>query len=184
MIYSSKVSTFAFIIELNTLTWTFRSRFFIKSRYLRTILFGLIKWPSLWLGICAVTTDGFQYIPLGFVAFVFLYPPIAIVFISGQYVIMFTWVVIIGLVNTIWGVPTILVVAFGSIELWFKFLPVEIPPNPLHKFVVVPINTPTSYNIHVGCNHCFHSCGCYDNIRWLNNLYFNKLALNFSNYRF
>ncbi len=35
-------------------------------------------------------------------------------FIGGQYVVLFTWVIIIKLVNTIWGVPITLVVAIGN----------------------------------------------------------------------
>jgi hypothetical protein len=51
-------------------------------------------------------------------------------------------VVIIRLVNTIWGVPTILIVDIGIPELLLKFFIVESPPNPGPKFVVNIINIP------------------------------------------
>jgi hypothetical protein len=38
--------------------------------------------------------------------------------------------VIIGLVNTMYGVPTTLVVVVGNAELQFKFLPIETPFKP------------------------------------------------------
>jgi hypothetical protein len=78
MIYSSKVFAFAFIIELNILTWASRSTSFLNSRYLKATLFGLIKWPFMWLGIPWVMIDGYQYPPFGFSAFILLYLPTAI----------------------------------------------------------------------------------------------------------
>jgi len=59
-----------------------------------------------------------------------------------KFIIVFTWVVVIGLVNTIWCLRTIPVVVIGNVELWFKFVTIEIPPNSLPNFVVDPINIP------------------------------------------
>jgi hypothetical protein len=39
-------------------------------------------------------------------------------------------------------VPTTLVVASNSDELQHKFLPIEIPPDPILNFPIDPINTP------------------------------------------
>ncbi len=55
---------------------------------------------------------------------------------------MFTQVVIIGLVNTIWGVPTTLIVVVSSQEFLLKFLPIETPLNPQPKFTIDPISIP------------------------------------------
>jgi hypothetical protein len=38
-------------IELNTLTWASESISFLKLGYLRATMFGLAKWPFMWLGI-------------------------------------------------------------------------------------------------------------------------------------
>jgi hypothetical protein len=81
MIYSSKVSAFAFTAKLKILTWTSKSTSFLKSRYLKVTLLGLTKWPFIWLGICAVITYGYQYPSLGFVAYAHLYPLASIRFI-------------------------------------------------------------------------------------------------------
>jgi hypothetical protein len=59
MIYSLEVSTFGFITKLNTLKWASRSSFKKNLKYLRATLFGLTKWPSLWLGVCVVATNDF-----------------------------------------------------------------------------------------------------------------------------
>jgi hypothetical protein len=39
-------------------------------------------------------------------------------------------------------------------------------------------------NNHVKHNNPIHSCGYYDHIKWLSNLYPNKLSLGFNNYHF
>ncbi len=93
----------------------------------------------------------FDILLLKFATFILMYPPTTIKFISGLgdcepkarvATIMFTRVVIIGLVNTIQGVPTTLVVDVNSAELQLRFLPIETPPDPLPKFVTDPINIP------------------------------------------
>jgi hypothetical protein len=76
------------------------------------------------------------------VASTFLYPPTAIEFISGWFVVLFTWIVVIGLVNTIWGVRTTPIVIVSSAKLQLKFLIVETPPNLLSNFAIDPISTP------------------------------------------
>jgi len=56
---------------------------------------------------------------------------------------MFTWVIIIGLVKTILGVPTIpVVVVHGSLELILKFFPIKAPFDPWPKFVTNSISSP------------------------------------------
>ncbi len=142
MIYFSKVFAFTLTIELNILTWTFWSTFFLKSGYLRATMFDLTKWPFIWSGIFVVIIDGSWYPFLGFSASILLYLPTIIEFIGGQSIIMFTWVVIIGPVNTIWSVPTTLVCVTSSPILLFKFLLVETLPYPQPKFVANWINIP------------------------------------------
>ncbi len=141
MIYSLEVFALTFIAKLNTLTWTYGLTFFLKLGYLKATLFGLIEWPFLLLGIFTIMTYGSRYPPLGFSAFVLLYPPAIIEFIDGQSTILFTWIIIIKLVNTIWGVPKTLIIIVGSSELLLKVLPSATPPNPWPKFVADPINT-------------------------------------------
>ncbi len=34
------------------------------------------------------------------------------------------------------------ILSIGSVELWFKFVPMKIPPDPLPKFAIEPISTP------------------------------------------
>ncbi len=80
--------------------------------------------------------------PLRFAAFAFLYLPIAIELIKGWSAILCTWIIIIKLVNTIWGVPTTLVIVVGNVVFPFNFLPVETPPNPLPNFFADPISIP------------------------------------------
>jgi hypothetical protein len=63
---------------------------------------------------------------------------------------MFTQLVIIGLVNTIWGVPTTLVIATGGSKLLLKFLPTEILLYPRPKFAANPISTPLLTKIVLG----------------------------------
>jgi hypothetical protein len=59
MIYFSKVSSFFIIAKLNILTWAFGLTLSFKLKYLIATLFGLIEWPSLRLGICEITIDGY-----------------------------------------------------------------------------------------------------------------------------
>ncbi len=115
---------------------------FIEIRILKSYL--------IWRNIMVVSmiknwcsyNNGYQYPPLGFVAFVLLYSPIAIEFISGRFVVMFTWIVVIGLINTIWGVPTTPVEVVFSAKLQLKFLITKTPFNSLPNFVIYPINIP------------------------------------------
>ncbi len=142
MIYSLEVFTLTFITKLNNLTWTSKLTSFLKSRYLKTTLFSLIEWPFLWLGIFVVTINDYQYPPLRFSTSILLYPLVAIELIDGQCGIVFTWIVIIRLVNIIWGVPTTLVVVNGSPKPLLKFLLVETLLDPQPKFVIEPVNVP------------------------------------------
>ncbi len=80
------------------------------------------------MGIFVVMIDGFWYPPLGFLASIFLYPPTSIELIDGRSTILFTQVVIIVLVNTIWGVPTTLIIVASSSELLLKVFPSKTPP--------------------------------------------------------
>jgi small-conductance mechanosensitive channel len=128
---------------------------FLKLGYLRATLFSLLEWPSLWSKNCVVTTNGSQYPLLGFVASTFLYPPTAIELIGGQSTILFIWIVIIGLVNTIWGAPTTLVVAIDSVKFRLKFLHTKTPPNPLPKFVADPISIPPLTTFVLGATTVF-----------------------------
>ncbi len=50
--------------------------------------------------------------------------------------------VIIRLVNTMWGVPTTLVVVVGSLKLVLKILPSKTPLDPRPKFVGDLISIP------------------------------------------
>ncbi len=61
---------------------------------------------------------------------------------SWLVLILLTWIVIIGLINTIQGVPTTLVVTISSFELLLKFFPAKILFDPQLKFVIDLINTP------------------------------------------
>ncbi len=142
MIYSPEVSTFAFTTKLNALTWTFGSASFLKWRYLRATLFGLTKWPSLWSKIGIVIAINYQCPFLECMTSTLLHLLTAIEFISGWFAILFPWVAVIGLVNTIWSMPTTLVVATGSTKLWLRFLPTKTPPNLIPNFVANPITTP------------------------------------------
>jgi hypothetical protein len=63
---------------------------------------------------------------------------------------LFTRVVIIRLVNTIWGVPTTLVIAIGGSKLLLKFLPIEIPFYPWPKFIANLVSTPLLTKIVLG----------------------------------
>ncbi len=67
---------------------------------------------------------------------------VATKFICGQFVILFTWVVFIGLINTIWSMQKTLIVVVGSAELWLKFLIVETPHDLPPNFVIDLICTP------------------------------------------
>jgi len=71
-----------------------------------------------------------------------LYLLTTIELISGQFAVLFTSIVIIGLVNTIWGMPITPIVVVGNAELWLKFLTTETPLDSLPNFGVNPISTP------------------------------------------
>ncbi len=62
--------------------------------------------------------------------------------IGGRLGFLFTWLIIIRLVNTVWGVPITPIIIVGNVIFQFKFLFVESPPNPLSNFVAYPISTP------------------------------------------
>jgi len=96
----------------------------------------------MWSKIGAVTTIGYQYPPLECTTPTILHLPITIELISGWFIVLFTWIVIVKLINTIWGIPTIPVVAVGSAKLWFKFLPTNIPFDPLPNFAINSISIP------------------------------------------
>jgi hypothetical protein len=66
-----------------------------------------------------------------------MYPLVVIEFIGGWFVILFIWVIIVRLANTILGVPTTPIVYVSSLELLFKVL-----PNPRPKFIADPISIP------------------------------------------
>jgi hypothetical protein len=71
-----------------------------------------------------------------------LHPPTTIKFIDGWFASLFTWVVIIKLVNIIWIVPTTPIIAISSVALQFKFLLTKTPLDPLHNFVANLISIP------------------------------------------
>ncbi len=77
-----------------------------------------------------------------FLAFIFIYLLTTIELIGGQSMVLCTWVVIIGLINTIYGVLTNIVFTTGSLKLLFKFLLAENPFNPQPKLTTNPITTP------------------------------------------
>jgi hypothetical protein len=133
MIYFLEVFAFTFTIELNTLTWTFGSTFFFEIRILKSY--------AIWPNIMAISVLKNWYPPFRFAAFALLCPPATIEFISGRFAILFTWVVVIELVKTIWGVPIILVVA-GNAKLQLKFLITKTPLDLLPNFSIDPISTP------------------------------------------
>ncbi len=87
-------------------------------------------------------TNGSRYPPLVFPTFVLLYPLEVIKLIGGQSTILFKWIVIIRLVNTIRGVPTTPIISIGSPELLLKFLPIKTPFDPWPKFATNPISSP------------------------------------------
>ncbi len=103
-------------------------------------------WPNKMtifaIKICVVSTYGTWYPPLGFVVFTLLYLPTSIELINGRFAILFTWIVIIGLVNTIWSVPTTLIIVVGSVKLQLKFLLVETPFDPLLDFFQIQLIFP------------------------------------------
>jgi len=105
-------------------------------------MFGLTSWPFLWSIIGVVITHGYWYLHPEFVASTFLYLPTTIEPIGGRLRFQFTWIIIIGLANTIWGVPTTPIVSIGNIVFRFTFYFAEIPFNSLPNFVVDPISTP------------------------------------------
>ncbi len=74
-------------------------------------------------------------------AYALLHPLGTIELISGQFVVMFIWVVVIELVNTIQGMLTTPVVVAGSVKLWLKFLTTKIPLDPLPNFATNPSST-------------------------------------------
>jgi hypothetical protein len=93
---------------------------FLKLRYFRATMFGLTSWPFLWAIIGAVTTHGYWYLHPEFVASTFLYLPTTIELIGGRLRFLFTWIIIIGLVNTIWGVPTTPIVIIDNVVFRFN----------------------------------------------------------------
>jgi len=104
----------------------------------------------IWPNIMAISmiknwynyNNWFSIPPFRCLTFSLLYPPATIEFISGRFAILFTWVVSIKLINTIWGMPTTLIIAVSSVELWFKFLTTKIPFDPLPNFATNPNNIP------------------------------------------
>jgi hypothetical protein len=69
---------------------------------------------------------------------------------------MCPWVAVIGLVNTIWNMPTTLIVATGSVKLQLRFLPAETPPNLLPNFVADLISIPLPTTSMLDSTHvCF-----------------------------
>jgi len=86
-------------------------------------------------------TDDFQCPLFGSFAYVLLYFPTTIEFINGQFVVLCTWVIVIGLVNTICGVLTSLVFVVGSPELLLRLL-AENPPYLWPKLIINLIITP------------------------------------------
>ncbi len=143
--------------KLNILTWTFGLVSFLKSRYLRATLFGLTWWPPLWLKISAIITIGSQYSPLECTTLTLLHLITTIEFISGQFVVLFPWLAIIALVNTIWGMPTTLIVAIDNVEFWLRFLPFKTPLDSLPNFVVdvisIPLITTSMLGTTIFCIH-------------------------------
>jgi len=91
--------------------------------------------------------------------------------------------VIIGLINIICGVPTTLVFATSGPNSYSNSLLLRI--HLIHNPNLLQSNYYSSFdNIHVERNNHFHFCGCYDCIKWLSNLYSNKLSPCFNNYHF
>jgi hypothetical protein len=72
---------------------------------------------------------------------------------DGRSAILFTRVIIIGLVNTIQGVPTTPITTVGNVVLPLNFLPTKTPFDPLSNFVVDPISTPLLTTSMVGATN-------------------------------
>ncbi len=88
----------------------------------------------MWSRIGAITTINYWYPPFEYIAFAFLHLPTTIKLISGWSIVLFPWIAINILVNTISGMPTTVVVVVGNVELWLGFLPIETPPNLLPNY--------------------------------------------------
>ncbi len=86
-------------------------------------------------------TNAYQCPPFGSSTFIFLYPLVAMGFIDGWFVVLCTWIFIIGLVNTIYGVPTTLILIFGNLKLLLKFLFTKDPLDPGLTFITDLITT-------------------------------------------
>jgi hypothetical protein len=87
-----------------------------------------------------ITIIGFQYPLLESMASTLLHLLVTIELINGRSIGLFTWVVIIELMNTIWSLPETLIVVVGSAKLQPKFLIVKTPLDPIPNFVVDPIS--------------------------------------------
>ncbi len=149
---------FSFFTKLNTLTWAFGSTFFFEIRILKSYL----VWPhkmAIYVIINSPIYDRWFLIPSFWIFCICTFVPlVAFEFIDGRSMVLWTWIVIIGLVNTICGVPKTLVFAIGSSKLLFKFLLIENLPNPRPRSTAYLITTPflatfmlntTTMSIHV-----------------------------------
>ncbi len=87
-------------------------------------------------------SNWFQYPPLGCMTLVLLNPLVAIELISRRSVVLFTWVIISKLVNTIWSILTTIVITTGSAKLQLKFLTTKIPLDLLPNYATNPISIP------------------------------------------
>ncbi len=132
-----------FCCKIQHFDMNIRINIFFEVKVLKSYtMFGLTKWPFLWSEIPTIMTYGFRCPPLGFSTYVFMYPPTTIEFIGGQSTILFTWVIIIKLVHTIWGVPTtsifLLIVSNSYSNSFLSIV------SPFHdpKFVINPISNP------------------------------------------
>jgi len=101
--------------------------------------------------------------------------------IGGQSTILFTWVVIIKLVNTIWCVATTLVVTLGNALLPLNFLPTETPPNPLPNFATNLINIPLLIQPWWGAIIVSTPIVVIPTSKWLSNYYSNRFFPGFNN---
>jgi len=115
-------------------------------------IFVIKKWYSY--SICLLISSSY------IVTFALLYLPIAIGLINGRYAILFTWVVIIELVNTIWSDSTNPIIAIGNVVLPLSFLLAKTPPNPLPNCATNPISTPFLTTFMLGVTTVFQAYGC------------------------
>ncbi len=142
-IYFLEVATFTFIIELNTLTWTFGSAFFLKLGYLRI---PCLIWPHKMA--ISVVKNSLNYdrcfsMPSFWILSIYIFV------LSSNYgvhqwlvCVLCTWIIIIGLVNTICGVPTTLVFIVGNFKFLFKFPFVKNLLDPQLTFIANLITNP------------------------------------------